>query len=122
MDVNHLSVYNSSAVYQVAIQGILSSDRASQDRSISGYLSTESMILHENGSVRCSANSGCILGNGIQDRLNIRGRTGDDAQDFARGCLLFQRLLEFVEQAHILDSDHRLVCECFEQLDLRGCE
>src|SRR5215468_1488191 len=110
MDVNHLSVYNSSAVYQVAIQGILSSDRASQDRSISGYLSTESMInLHENGSVRCSANSGCILGNGIQDRLNIRGRTGDDAQDFARRCLLFQRFFQLLEQPDVFERDNRLV-------------
>src|SRR5215470_16836561 len=73
---------------------------------------------HENTRITCSTYPGCILSNSVQDRLNIRRRTGDDTQNFTRGCLLFQRLLEFVEQAHILDGDHRLIGKRFEKLDL----
>ena len=58
----------------------------------------------------------------IQYRLNIRRRAGDDAQNFARRSLLLQRFLEFLEQPHVLDGDHRLVGEGFEQLDLRRGE
>ena len=32
------------------------------------------------------------------------------------------RFLEFLEQPHVLDGDHRLVGEGFEQLDLRRSE
>ena len=63
-----------------------------------------------------------ILCNGIQHRLNIRRRAGDHAQDLTRRGLLLQRLLEFLEQPHILDGDHRLVGEGFEKLDLRRGE
>ena len=55
----------------------------------------------------------------IQHRLDIRRRAGDHAQDFTRGGLLLQRLLEFLKQPHVLDRDHRLVGERFEELDLR---
>src|SRR3990172_5863672 len=37
------------------------------------------------------------LGNRVQHRLDIRRPAGDDAQYLARGSLLLQRLLEFVE-------------------------
>ena len=63
-----------------------------------------------------------IFDNHVKHRLNIRRRAGDDAQDFTRRRLLFQRLLEFVEQPHVLDGDHRLVGEGFEELDLRRGE
>ena len=33
-----------------------------------------------------------------------------------------KRLLELVEQPHVLDGDHRLIGEGFEQLDLRRGE
>ena len=63
-----------------------------------------------------------ILGYRIQHRLNIRRRAGDDAQNFTRGGLLFQRLLEFLEQPHVLNGDHGLISEGFEQLNLRWGE
>ena len=53
------------------------------------------------------------LCNRIQHRLNVRRRTSDDAQDLTRGSLLLQRLLEFLEQPHVLDGDNRLVGESF---------
>ena len=43
-------------------------------------------------------------------------------KNFARRRLLLQRFLEFLEQPHVLDGDHGLVGEGFEQLDLRRGE
>ena len=63
-----------------------------------------------------------IFGHNIEHRLNIRRRTGDNAQDFTRRCLLLQRFLQFLEQPHVLDGDHGLVGEGFKQLDLRRGE
>ena len=54
----------------------------------------------------------------VKNWLQIRRRAGDHAQDFTRGRLLFQRFLEFLEQSHVLDSDHGLVGEGFEESDL----
>ena len=75
-----------------------------------------------NHRVGCIAQSRGIFCDHIQHRLDIRRRAGDDAQDFARRSLLFQRFLEFLEQPHVLDGDHRLVGEGFEQFDLRRGE
>jgi hypothetical protein len=47
--------------------------------------------------------------------LQIGGRARDHAQDRGRGSLLLQRLLCLVEQAHVLDRDHRLRGENLEQ-------
>ena len=76
---------------------------------------------------RMTASSGIaqprgILRDHIQHRLNIRRRAGDDTQDFTRRRLLLQRLLEFLEQPHVLDGDHGLVGEGFKELDLRRGE
>src|SRR6185436_6135114 len=61
----------------------------------------------------------------IQYRLNLRRRVGDGPQDLARRGLVLQRLgevavafLQFFEQAHVLNGDHRLGCEGFKQFDL----
>ena len=75
-----------------------------------------------NLSVVCVTQPRGILRDHIQYRLNIRRRAGDDTQDFTRRRLLLQRLLEFLEQPHVLDGDHGLVGEGFEQLDLRRGE
>ena len=52
-------------------------------------------------------------------RSNTGRRVGDRArdrgQDLARRALLVERLLRLVEQAHVLDRDHRLVGERAEQ-------
>jgi hypothetical protein len=71
-------------------------------------------------------------GDGIEGRLNVGRRRRDHAEDFAGGGLLIERLghlrvglrqrpvlfLEFREQAHVLDRDHRLVGEGLRELDL----
>ena len=63
---------------------------------------------------------------GIRDRiehgLNIRRRLADDAQYLACRQLSLERVLSFVEEAHVLDRNHSLVRECLEEADLRGGE
>ena len=59
-----------------------------------------------------------ILRHHIEHWLNVRRRAGDDAQNFTCRCLLFQRFGELLEQPDILDRDHGLVGEGFEELDL----
>src|SRR6266852_37645 len=61
----------------------------------------------------------------VEDRLDVGLRAADDAQDLRRRCLLLQSLgqvavasLQLLEEAHILDSDHGLVCEGLEELGL----
>src|SRR5688572_31880290 len=77
--------------------------------------------LADNGIIRLAQARG-VFGHSIQYRLDLRRRTGDHAQNLARRRLLLQRLLEFVEQPHVLDCDDGLVGESFEQLDLRRIE
>ena len=54
----------------------------------------------------------------VEHRLRVGHRAADDLQHFGRGRLLLQRLLGLVEQAHVLDRDHRLVGEGLQQRDL----
>src|SRR5262249_62096450 len=58
------------------------------------------------------------LGDGVEGWLDIRGRTGDDVEDFADGGLIFERFLDLarasfhlVEQPHIFDRNYRLIGE-----------
>src|SRR5215468_10065694 len=69
-------------------------------------------------SVQRLAQARCMLRDRIQHRLNIGRRTCNDAQNLTRRGLLLQRLLEFLEQPDILDCDHRLISESFDQSDL----
>ena len=64
------------------------------------------------------ANPCCALDDGVEDRLHVRGRAADDAEHLGRRRLMLQRFAqfrvafaEFLEQADILDGDHRLVGE-----------
>ena len=71
------------------------------------------------------ANPRGALDDGVEHRLHVRRRAADDAEHLGRCRLMLQRLaqfrvalLDFLEQAHVLDGDDRLVGEGFEQLDL----
>ena len=55
----------------------------------------------------------------VEDRLQIECRAADDLEDVRGGSLLLQRVLCFVEQPHILDRNHSLIGEGFEELNLR---
>ena len=66
-----------------------------------------------------------IRQHGLEHRLQLAGRAGDDAEHLRGRGLLLQRLgqlararLHLVEQPHVLDRDHRLVGEGGDQLDL----
>ena len=59
-----------------------------------------------------------VFSDDIEHGLNIRRRASDHAENFTRRRLLLQRLLEFVEQSHVLDGDHRLMSEGFKQFNL----
>src|SRR5262245_31340097 len=67
----------------------------------------------------------CVRQHGLENRLQLSRRTADDLQHLRGRGLLLQRLGQFgrarlhlVEQAHVLDRNHRLVGEGRSQLDL----
>jgi hypothetical protein len=69
--------------------------------------------------------AGGILQHCLEHRLQLTRRTADDLQHLGTRGLLLQRLLQvaplglhFVEQAGVLDRDHRLVGETFQEIDL----
>ena len=71
------------------------------------------------------ANPRGALDDGVEHRLHVRRRAADDAEDFRGRGLMLQRLaqfcvalLEFFEQANVLDCDDRLSSEGFEQSNL----
>src|SRR5262245_11457617 len=66
-------------------------------------------------------NSGGASDDGIENRLYIRGRAADDAEDFGCCRLMLQRfaqfcvaLLDFFEQPDVLDGDDRLIRESLQ--------
>src|SRR5262249_4624656 len=92
------------------------------DRSMRGYKPKLISVSTPNRSVACIAQPCSVLCNHVEHRLNVGRRAGDNAQDFARGRLLLQGLLQFLEQPNVLDGNHRLIGEGFKQLDLRRGE
>ena len=65
------------------------------------------------------------LDDGVEHRLHVRRRAADDAEHLGRCRLMLQglaqfgiALAEFLEQADVLDGDHGLSGEGFEQRDL----
>ena len=76
---------------------------------------------HEYGVLRAAVADG-IRGDRVEHRLNVRGRPGDRAEDLGGGSLSLERLLGLIEQAHILDRDHRLVREALDERDLLPAE
>jgi hypothetical protein len=72
---------------------------------------------------------GRAFGDHIENGLDLAGRATDDVEHIAGCCLIFERLtqlmgarLHLFEQSCILDCDHRLVGESFEQRDLPFAE
>ena len=117
MNVNHFSIDDCSPP---GINSIMQSLPPPADRHLaimSGPAQTSPSTRWITAS-RCVAQPCGILCHHVQHRLNIRRRAGDDAQDFARRRLLLQRFFEFLEQPHVLDGDHSLIGEGFDQVDL----
>ena len=62
-----------------------------------------------------SQDAGCVLEHGVEHRLQLAGRAGDDLQHLAGRGLLLQRfgeivgaLAQLVEQPRVLDGDDGL--------------
>src|SRR5262245_1709211 len=71
------------------------------------------------------AQTRCLLEYGVENGANLAGRGADHAQDLGRRGLLVEGLtqlararLYLLEQARILDGDHRLVGEDLQETDL----
>jgi hypothetical protein len=65
--------------------------------------------------VGCIAQARSALSYGVEHRLDVAGRLADHFENFRCRRLPLQRLLRFVEQAHVFDCDHRLVGEGLEE-------
>jgi hypothetical protein len=68
---------------------------------------------------------GCRLNQGIEHGLKLEFGAADDLEHLSGRRLLFERFTELaaarlhlVEQAHVLDGDHRLVGEHLKEFDL----
>src|SRR5262249_49934881 len=87
--------------------------------------SQKTTIEAEEAGLLRSAQPHRVLGNRVENRLEIRGRAGDHTQDLTRCRLLLQRLgqltiplPQLVEQADVLDGDDGLVGEGLEERHL----
>src|SRR5262245_57865805 len=58
------------------------------------------------------------LNESIEYRLQVESRPADHLEHISGGGLLLQRFSQLVEEARVLDRDHRLFCEIADQLDL----
>src|SRR5262245_34014643 len=72
-----------------------------------------------------ATNPGGARDDGVEDRLHVRRGAADDAEHLGRCRLMLQGLTQFrvalldlLEQSHVLDSDHRLIGEGFDEIDL----
>ena len=64
------------------------------------------------------ADTNRVLQHRLKDGLHIARRAADDLEHLRRGCLLLKGLAQLGWQSHVLDSDHCLIGECGDQLDL----
>src|SRR5262245_21953051 len=119
MDVNRFPVKHRSSRRRPSRVGEDFSQRPRQrNRSIPRHRSRDAALADINHGVCCFAQARRTLCDYVQHRLKVGRRARNDAQDLTRGCLLLQRLFELVEQPNVLDGDHRLVGEGFEQGNL----
>src|SRR5262249_37930351 len=59
-----------------------------------------------------------VLEHCIENRFKLPGRRANDTQYVRCGCLLFQRLSQFIEQPRVLDGDDGLSGEILQQFNL----
>src|SRR5262245_6252251 len=122
-NMHNLAVDDSTPRNRAATERLANfSDRSPRKRSVFRRSSQTIAVDVINDRVLRFCHLGGIFGDGFQYRLDIRRRTCDDTQNLARGCLLLQRLFEFLEQPNVLNGDDGLICESFQELDLRRGE
>ena len=121
--MRHGCVKQRTATFTVLrVMAIASGDN---HRSVRGHEAIAITLNTVNVGVRCFTQPCRTFRNYVQHRLNVGWRAGNDAENLARRCLLFQSFgeitvafLQFLEQPHVLDGDHGLVSKRLNQLDL----
>src|SRR4030095_7161011 len=117
VNVNRLSINDCSTANRASDKGLFDAEPR-LSRAIVSPQSKHIPLDQSNHRIVGTAYARGIFSNRVQHRLDARRRTGDNAQDLARRSLLLQRLVQFLEQANVLDGDHCLIGEGFKELDL----
>src|SRR5215475_5915280 len=82
----------------------------------------ELAVEHEDGPVRRATEPHRAFRDRVKYGLHISRRAGDRLENLARRHQIPVACLQLVEQAHILDGNHRLVGEGLEERNLRRRE
>src|SRR5262249_11515091 len=89
------------------------------------YRNQSVVLIESQHKVVNPANPGGALDDRVEDRLNVRRRTADNAEHLGRCRLMLQgfaqfrvALLDLLEQPHVLNRDHCLVGKSFEELNM----
>src|SRR5262245_53423850 len=123
MHMNRLLIDHGASDRRSAIDDVpISSNLPNRDRSKVRGEAPDIAVNAPNYGIIGFTNPGSALDNGIEHRLYVGRRAGDDTQDLARRRLLLQGFLQFLEQADVFKSDDGLVSERFKQLDLSRSE
>ena len=121
-NIHYLRIKNSGAVHIVA--------RERDRKFLPPHVRTHRIIFVDCGGFdlipvdECQAYRGIrkkiqgALHDRVENWLSICRRIADHLQNLGRCCLLLERLACFIEQPDILDRDHCLVGEAFDQRDL----
>ncbi len=98
MDVDRLSVYDCCAQNRETADGSRLTEPGAThwDRPVMSDPPKDVTINAVDGCIGCPAKPCGSLGNGIQHRLDISRRAGNDAQDLARRSLLLLGFAEFL--------------------------
>jgi len=122
MDVNRLPIHHHSTGDRLTVHRARSIACVSGQRSVVGHASDLMTVITINQSILCLAYARGVLGHGIENRLEVGRRAGDDAQNFARRSLLRERLSKVMvsciylsKQLAILKRPRRLVNENLDQ-------
>ena len=98
-------------------------------KSVLGHEMDEFAVEPEDRAKLCVAQSRRPFGDHVENRLQIGRRARDDAENVVGRGLLLQRFgerlvarLHLVEQANVLDGDHRLVGEGLQERNLLVAE
>src|SRR5919109_878397 len=79
------------------------------------------LLAESHSHVSNSTDPRCTFHDSIEHRLHIRRRAADDAEHLGRRRLMLKGLaqfcitvLDFLEQSHVFNRDHRLVCKSLQ--------
>ena len=99
-DVNDFPVYKRSTRRRLAVNSPLPCDI--RHGSIMSRQPHHIAFHESHDGIFRAANERGPRGDRLEHRFYVRWRAGDDPENLTRRCLLFQRLLEFLEQPHVL--------------------